>query len=93
MSPTNTKPSVKTIINGVALCYRKDDLCKVVFPFNECHQIKLSYQKENGEEFEIGPLAKENRAIKIVSDAAASAAGEDASFKQILDLTADFGHD
>ena len=92
MSPENSKNTVKIIINGVALCYRKDALCKIVFPFDSCHQIKLTYQNDAGQEFEVGPLAKENRFIEIVSEGATSASGEDASFEQILNLTADFAH-
>lgn len=85
--------TINIIIKGIAICYQKEiegkKLWRVLFPFNDCHSVKFSYDKGSGEVF-VGHLGKAKSRVEIVPEAENRDAGATEKFqKTVLDLTAD----
>jgi hypothetical protein len=83
---------VNIIIRGVALCYQKSGVWKVMFPFDQCHQVKLIQQTSDETQVPLGTLADANNTIEIQTQGATSSTGTDSSFNQIFDLTGSNAH-
>lgn len=82
-------PTVNIIIKGVALCYRKDGMWKVLFPFDTCHKVKFSYRKDDNPAVKLSNLAKANNVIEVTASGAADPdQSASSNYRQhILDLT------
>lgn len=57
--------TVDIIMKGVGLCYRKKDVWKVLFPFNDCHTVKFSHRKDDEKLEKEGSLKEKCRKIDI----------------------------
>ncbi|HEY0428336.1 MAG TPA: hypothetical protein VGC76_11180 [Pyrinomonadaceae bacterium] len=61
---------VYVLIKGVAICYKKDNLWKILFPFDDCHSVKLSYKTGTREVF-LGHFGQAKGKIEIITNQAA----------------------
>lgn len=83
---------IAIIITGIALSYQKDDRWKILFPFNDCHDIKFSYSSGN-EDYDFGPLAKTDRQIEIrTTGPVTSTHSVGTYYDDFIDFTADYSH-
>lgn len=79
--------TVNVLIKGVAICYEKDNLWKVLFPFDGCHSVKVSY-KVDGREVFLGHFGQVNNRLSISTDQQQIPPQSSNQFKQeVLDLT------
>lgn len=84
--PTN----VDIIIKGVAVCYIKNSLWNVIFPFDKCHTLQFSHRKDDDELINVGHLAraKSKIAITITPAPSSPATGRSGKFNNsVYDLT------
>lgn len=77
---------------GIGMGYTKTQFGEkrwhVLFPFNECHSLKLNYAASNGKEGFLGHLAKRNTKIEIKVSDAESRTGKSANFtNHVLNLS------
>jgi hypothetical protein len=79
-------------IKGICICYLKNSVWKVLFPFDDCHKIKFSYKKNNETETTPVSLASSNGSIVFEVQNATTTAQALTSFSKFVDLTDSFAH-
>ena len=85
--------TINIIIKGIGICYLKNvqgkDVFRVLFPFNECHSVKFSYET-GGRTVFVGHLGKAKSKIEVTATSAASnLASVTEQFRtEVFDLTA-----
>jgi hypothetical protein len=85
--------TIEIIVKGIAICYKKTiadgrTVWRVLFPFNDCHSVKLSCDM-GGETIFLGHLGSSKSKIEIVTGSTTSSTGSTTDFKEVLDLTSD----
>lgn len=92
---------VTIITKGIGLFYLKDEIWKIMFPFDadfssdaSCHRVEFSFRKDGEADSEPVILANPNRSINIeVKNAApSSVAAAGSNIDDFLDLTANYAH-
>lgn len=83
--------TINIIIKGIAICYQKvidgKNVWRILFPFNECHTVKFSYNKGAGEVF-VGHLGKAKSRVEVALQPEAGPASSTQEFdEKVLDLT------
>lgn len=83
---------ITILIEGIALSYQKDNRWKILFPFDDCHNIKFSYSS-GSEDQDFGPLAKANRRIEIrTTGPVISTHSVGTYYNDFIDFTANYSH-
>jgi hypothetical protein len=91
MTVENAELTVRIFIKGVGLCYQKDNLWKVLFPFDDCHRIKFSSNDISTDAVELaGP---ERKIEVVVAGGTKLPPAIDESFDLFLNLTDSFAHE
>ncbi len=70
--PLTNRTTIDIHIEGLAICYRKGNLWKVLLPFDLCHQIVFSHWRAGNSATKVGPQAVSNGLIRITSPAEAA---------------------
>jgi hypothetical protein len=83
---------IAIIITGIALSYQKNNLWKVLFPFNECHNIKFRYFTEDQWSHPPVPLASPNRRIEIRPNMPTTAHSIGNYYNDFIDFTGNYAH-
>lgn len=92
---------VTIITKGIGLFYFKDEMWKIMFPFDtnfssdvSCHRVKFSFRKDGEADSEPVVLANPNRSlnIEVKNAASGSLASAGSDIGEFLDLTADYAH-
>lgn len=80
---------VKIIIKGVAICYKKNNLWKVLFPFDDCHTVKLNYE-HGAEKGFLGNFGRTKCKIEVTTNQTLVPPSSSGQFdEEILNLTSD----
>lgn len=81
--------NVTIILQGVGMIYQKNDLWKIIYPFDDCHTLKFSFHEDGKlDEAIIGSLAAgNNTTIEIVTNLPSPGATEGENFTKFFDLT------
>lgn len=83
---------IAIIITGIALSYQKENLWKVLFPFNECHKIKYRYFTDGQWSHPSVPLASPNRRIEIRPTLPTTAHSIGNYYNDFIDFTGSYAH-
>jgi hypothetical protein len=75
-------------IIGIAIVYPKGEEWKVIFPFDDCHQIRFT----DGRNYNNTPLALAERTIEFTTPVTASQFGKGKGYDDFLDITANYAH-
>ncbi len=87
------------ITKGIAASYIKDDVWKLLFPFNECHQVRLQLgSTEAANNTDTGndggiPLGQKGVNIEITVSDPQSKTAEGANYQDFMDLTCKGAHE
>jgi hypothetical protein len=81
---------VNILIKGIAICYFRNNVWTVLFPFNKDHRVKLVSPKFSGGK-ELG-FPGESVQIRAVGAGASHAVEPPASFTDFIDLTGGYAH-
>jgi hypothetical protein len=84
---------VTILFKGIGIGYTKDDILKMIFPIDECHQLTFAYQKNHEELVQVGALANPGRRISVEPVKATSETGTSKDIDDFIDLTAAYAHD
>jgi hypothetical protein len=83
---------VSIIFKGVGLNYLNDAGWKIIFPFDSCHQLNLTCQKNDDPPEDLGPQAAADTAIVLTVTDAVPTTGADPDMDDFVDLTANYSH-
>src|ERR1041384_6121142 len=89
--------SVCIYFGGLGMAYKKpkgnEDRWHVLFPFDDCHSVKFSYEPQGGPSVFYGHLANQGAQIEIRGNNVKSRTGSTPNFnKYVFDMTAPETH-